>query len=79
MCGIVGTAQANGHRLYAVEDVRRMADAIVHRGPDDAGFHDGGEAILGMRRLSIIDLEGGQQPIHNEDRSVWAVGHLQVS
>ncbi len=78
MCGIVGTAQANGHRLYAVEDVRRMADAIVHRGPDDAGFHDGGEAILGMRRLSIIDLEGGQQPIHNEDRTVWVVCNGEI-
>ena len=78
MCGIVGIAQSDGPRLYGVEDVRRMADAIVHRGPDDAGFHDGGEAILGMRRLSIIDLEGGQQPIHNEDRSVWVVCNGEI-
>jgi asparagine synthase (glutamine-hydrolysing) len=50
-----------------------MADQIVHRGPDDEGFHDGGDAVIGMRRLSIIDLAGGHQPIGNEDGTVWAV------
>jgi len=78
MCGIVGIAQTNGRRLFGVEDVRRMADGIAHRGPDDAGFHDGREAILGMRRLSIIDLESGHQPIHNEDRSIWVVCNGEI-
>jgi asparagine synthase (glutamine-hydrolysing) len=54
-------------------DVHRMCQTIVHRGPDDEGIYAKGPAGLGMRRLSIIDLGGGRQPIHNEDRSVWVV------
>ncbi len=78
MCGIVGIADSGGSRGYGVEGVRRMADAIVHRGPDDEGFYDGGDVILGMRRLSIIDLEGGHQPIPNSDRSVWVVNNGEI-
>jgi len=78
MCGIVGTVQQDRRRLFGVDDVRRMADGITHRGPDDAGFHDGGEAILGMRRLSIIGLDSGHQPIPNEDRSIWVVCNGEI-
>ncbi len=78
MCGIVGIAQRGGSRRYAATDVQRMAGMIVHRGPDDEGIFDGNEAILGMRRLSIIDLEGGHQPIHNEDRTVWVVNNGEI-
>lgn len=78
MCGIVGIAQQAGRRRYGVADVQRMADRIIHRGPDDGGFHDGNGAILGMRRLSIIDLEGGHQPICNEDGTVWVVNNGEI-
>ena len=76
MCGIVGTAQVD--RRFTREDVRRMADRIVHRGPDDEGIHDGGSVILGMRRLSIIDLSGGHQPIPNEDETIWVVCNGEI-
>jgi asparagine synthase (glutamine-hydrolysing) len=59
-------------------DIHRMCRAIVHRGPDDEGVYTRGPAGLGMRRLSIIDLAGGRQPIHNEDRSVWAVFNGEI-
>jgi len=55
-----------------------MCDAIEHRGPDDAGFHIDGPAAIGMRRLSIIDLATGHQPIPNEDHSVWIVFNGEV-
>lgn len=58
--------------------VRRMTDTIVHRGPDDEGIHVQGNVGLGMRRLSIIDLAGGQQPIYNEDRSVAIVFNGEI-
>lgn len=55
-----------------------MAAAIVHRGPDDEGFYSNSEVILGMRRLSIIDLAGGHQPIANEDESLWVVCNGEI-
>lgn len=55
-----------------------MLDAIVHRGPNDHGLHAQGGAVIGMRRLSIIDLAGGHQPIPNEDRSVWVVNNGEI-
>lgn len=70
MCGIVGTA---GPAPVVEDDVRRMCDAIVHRGPDDWGAFVEGGVGLGMRRLSIIDLAGGHQPIANEDGTVVVV------
>ncbi|HEX7892814.1 MAG TPA: asparagine synthase (glutamine-hydrolyzing) [Terriglobales bacterium] len=59
-------------------EVRRMCSTIVHRGPDDEGVYARGPAGLGMRRLSIIDLSGGRQPIHNEDQSVWVVFNGEI-
>ena len=69
MCGIAGIAAWRG-KPPAREDVTRMCDAMVHRGPDDAGYLVEDAVALGMRRLSIIDLAGGHQPIFNEDGTV---------
>ncbi len=58
--------------------VEAMCDQIVYRGPDDAGYYVDGGCALGMRRLSIIDLAGGHQPISNEDGSVWVVFNGEI-
>ena len=55
-----------------------MLGTIVHRGPDDQGIYDGGHAVLGVRRLKIIDLEGGHQPLSNEDGTVWVVYNGEI-
>ena len=69
MCGIAGLVFRDPARPASPALVRRMCDAIRHRGPDDEGIFTSGQAGLGMRRLSIIDLAGGHQPIFNEDRT----------
>ena len=68
MCGIVGFWSAKDSR-YASGDIRAMADAIAHRGPDDEGiWADEREGLfLGQRRLSIVDLAGGHQPMQSDD------------
>jgi asparagine synthase (glutamine-hydrolysing) len=58
--------------------VHRMCQTIVHRGPDDEGIYAQGPVGLGMRRLSIIDLSGGHQPIHNEDKTIWIVFNGEI-
>jgi len=58
--------------------VKSMADAIVHRGPDDEGFYVSGQVGLGFRRLSIIDLSGGHQPLSNEDGTVWIIFNGEI-
>lgn len=78
MCGIVGIAQESGRQRFDAESVGKMADQIFHRGPDDDGFHDAENVILGMRRLSIIDLDGGHQPISNEDGTIWVVNNGEI-
>src|SRR5215469_3186660 len=78
MCGICGKVGRNAGQRIDVAGVRRMMDSIVHRGPDDDGLYDGGEAVLGHRRLSIIDLNTGKQPITNEDGTVWIVYNGEV-
>lgn len=78
MCGIVGIALTPGATGASLEDVRRMAATIIHRGPDDDGFYSSDEVIMGMRRLSIIDLGGGHQPIANEDDSLWLVCNGEI-
>ncbi|HEX5385196.1 MAG TPA: asparagine synthase (glutamine-hydrolyzing) [Gemmatimonadales bacterium] len=70
MCGFVGILDRSS---VAGDEVGRMADAIAHRGPDDATIHVEPGFGLGFRRLSIIDLAGGRQPIPNEDDTVWVV------
>ena len=77
MCGIAGIVGKRGAVIEAA-DVQRMCQTIVHRGPDDEGVYAQGPVGLGMRRLSIIDLAGGKQPIHNEDRTVWVVFNGEI-
>ena len=71
MCGIAGLVGADGLAPDDNASVRRMRDTMVHRGPDDSGLHSDGHVVLGHRRLSIIDVEGGRQPLSNEDGQVW--------
>jgi asparagine synthase (glutamine-hydrolysing) len=71
MCGLTGYALDDPRARPELDVLRRMADTIEHRGPDDEGFHTEGGVGLAFRRLSIIDIEGGHQPIHNETRDVW--------
>jgi asparagine synthase (glutamine-hydrolysing) len=78
MCGIVGIVYADASRPVQNRDVSRMCDAIAHRGPDDEGIFTEGRAGLGMRRLSIIDLAGGHQPVFNEDRSCAIVFNGEI-
>src|SRR5699024_12825636 len=69
MCGIVGFVNSNYSIDEKEQQIQKMMDRIIHRGPDDSGkFVDEG-AALGFRRLSIIDLKGGNQPIFNENDS----------
>jgi asparagine synthase (glutamine-hydrolysing) len=72
MCGICGAIDLSDSG-DAAELVRRMTPTMSHRGPDDEGYLNAGTVAVGMRRLSIIDLEGGHQPIFNEDGSVGVV------
>src|ERR1041385_5440614 len=72
MCGIAGMVGRKGE-LADRAVVQRMCQTIVHRGPDDEGFYAKDNVGLGIRRLSIIDVRGGRQPIHNEDETVWVV------
>lgn len=71
MCGICGVYNFGSRQPAELALLKRATDAMAHRGPDDEGFHVGGNAALGNRRLSIIDLAGGHQPISNEDGSLW--------
>jgi asparagine synthase (glutamine-hydrolysing) len=71
MCGIAGILSSPGARPVAFEDLRRMIALLEHRGPDGYGLFRDGLVGMASARLSIVDLAGGFQPIHNEDRSVW--------
>lgn len=73
MCGIVGTLALSGSRPPDPEQLRRMLGMIRHRGPDSFGVFVDDRVGLGSARLSIIDLGGGAQPIHNEDETIWIV------
>ena len=78
MCGITGTYQWADDPDVVRTRVRDMCQAIVHRGPDDEGIFVGPSIGLGMRRLSIIDVDGGHQPIQNEDGSVSVVFNGEI-
>jgi asparagine synthase (glutamine-hydrolysing) len=78
MCGIVGIAHNDAARPVTPHVVKRMCDAIAHRGPDDEGQFVSGNVGLGMRRLSIIDLAGGHQPVFNEDGSCAIVFNGEI-
>jgi len=78
MCGIAGVVSATRESNITEALVRHMCDQIVYRGPDDEGIYVADGAGLGMRRLSIIDLSGGHQPVFNEDRSAWIVFNGEI-
>jgi asparagine synthase (glutamine-hydrolysing) len=77
MCGIAGALSLDG-RPVSPGELHAMCAAMVHRGPDDDGFYLGPEVGLGMRRLRIIDLETGRQPIRNEDGTIWVVFNGEI-
>jgi len=78
MCGIAGILNSDQSEQIDEEAIHRMCSTIVHRGPDDEGICVKGGVGLGMRRLSIIDLSGGHQPVFNEDRTVWIVFNGEI-
>lgn len=78
MCGIAGIASFGGGAPPTQDQLRAMCDRIAHRGPDDQGYDLCHGVGLGMRRLSVIDLAGGHQPIYNEDRSVRVVYNGEI-
>lgn len=78
MCGIVGMAVTRDAPAPDQDSLRRMCDSILHRGPDDDGMDIAGGVALGMRRLAIIDLAGGAQPIFNEDRTIRVVFNGEI-
>jgi asparagine synthase (glutamine-hydrolysing) len=77
MCGIYGILHLDGEQP-STEALRRMGRTIVHRGPDDDGLYHDGPCAIGMRRLSIIDLAGGHQPLSNEDGTLWLVANGEI-
>ncbi len=77
MCGIAGLMRWDGPAPTAA-DAHAMCDVMVHRGPDDEGLYVGDGVALGMRRLSIIDLATGHQPVRNEDGTVWVVFNGEI-
>ncbi|MBK9438846.1 MAG: hypothetical protein IPN51_12860 [Chloracidobacterium sp.] len=77
MCGIVGFVN-NSERAADRGVLEAMNGAIVHRGPDDDGFYVHDNVGLAMRRLAIIDLAGGKQPMHNADRTKWIVFNGEI-
>jgi asparagine synthase (glutamine-hydrolysing) len=78
MCGICGKLSFDNGASVPPALMKAMADTIYHRGPDDEGFYFSGPVGLGFRRLSIIDLNSGAQPISNEDGSVWIVFNGEI-
>ena len=78
MCGITGFARAHHDAEEARRIVKAMADRIVYRGPDGEGYYVDDQVALGHRRLSIIDLEGGKQPMFNEDGSLAVIFNGEI-
>ena len=78
MCGICGKYNYATTEPVEKEELKKMNDLLAHRGPDDDGFHVDGNLGLAMRRLSIIDLSTGRQPISNEDGSIWIVFNGEI-
>ena len=78
MCGICGQYNFKSGAPISADSLRRMNNTMVHRGPDDEGYYINGPLGLGFRRLSIIDIEGGHQPMSNEDGSIWIVFNGEI-
>jgi asparagine synthase (glutamine-hydrolysing) len=78
MCGICGQFNFADRDPVSRHNIERMADSIAHRGPDDSGYYVSGPLGLGFRRLSIIDLTGGHQPMSDQEESVWVVFNGEI-
>ena len=78
MCGICGQVQIAGDKPVDMETIRRMTRTMFHRGPDDDGFFCDGSLGFGFRRLSIIDLAGGHQPMADAEKTVWVVFNGEI-
>ena len=78
MCGICGVVNAGNDSLIDKGILHQMCQTIYHRGPDDDGYYFDQQAGLGMRRLSIIDLVSGDQPVSNEDETLWVVFNGEI-
>ena len=80
MCGICGVIQIDGaaRQVVAPDVLRRMTDAMAHRGPDDAGFVEAPGVAFGARRLSIVDVEGGHQPFGIQELDVWGMQNGEI-
>ena len=78
MCGICGAVWSDPRASLAPSSLTAMMDQIVHRGPDDSGQYRDDHAALGFRRLSIIDLAGGHQPLSNENGTIWTVFNGEI-
>ena len=78
MCGIAGIFHFDRCRKVERSELLRMNRAIVHRGPDDEGVFLAANVGLAMRRLSIIDVQSGHQPMANEDGTVWVIYNGEI-
>src|SRR6266498_1378020 len=78
MCGIAGILEFERDARANPAELRRMCDVMSHRGPDDDGIYTDSRAGIGMRRLSIVDLATGHQPLSNEDGSIWIVFNGEI-
>ena len=78
MCGIAGMLKFGGQGWVEPGVIRRMCNIMAHRGPDDDGIYTAGPIGLGMRRLSIVDLSTGHQPLSNEDGTLWIVFNGEI-
>lgn len=78
MCGICGQYYFKENHPVSIQTIKRMNDTITHRGPDDEGYHISDSIGLGFRRLSIIDLSGGHQPMSDHEKSVWVIFNGEI-
>src|SRR5215510_7354062 len=78
MCGIAGVLEGAGGREPSLEGLQRMVRVLTHRGPDEEGFYQSGPVGLAHRRLSIIDLTSGQQPMQSPDGQVCVVFNGEI-
>ena len=78
MCGICGFSNTSDQKPFSKDMLQAMCRTIAHRGPDDEGLHTEPHLALGARRLSILDLGGGHQPLSNEDGTIWAAHNGEI-
>lgn len=78
MCGICGQFYYIENHPVSIQKLKRMTDSITHRGPDDEGYHISDSIGLGFRRLSIIDLSGGHQPMSDQEKNVWVIFNGEI-